>query len=106
MEDNKSVIGFKDLDVYKGAYSAMLQVFREILPRLPKEEKYDLADQIRRSSKAIPRLIAEGHSKRHQKRGFQKYLDDALAEANETVVSLSQIRDLYPATLICPYARN
>jgi hypothetical protein len=26
------------------------------------------------------RLIAEGYAKRHQKAGFQKYLDDALAE--------------------------
>ncbi len=54
-----------------------------------------LKNQIRRSVKAIPRLIAEGHSKRHQKRGFQKYIDDAMAESNETIVSLSQVRDLY-----------
>jgi four helix bundle protein len=51
--------------------------------------------KLRRSAKAIPRLIAEGHSKRHQKEGFQKYLDDAMAESNETQVSLSQVRDLY-----------
>ncbi len=73
----------------------MLTVFQEILPKLPKEEEYDLKNQLRRSSKAIPRLIAEGHSKRHQKRGFQKYIDDAMAESNETMVSLSQARDLY-----------
>ncbi|MCU0641914.1 MAG: four helix bundle protein [Candidatus Margulisbacteria bacterium] len=73
----------------------MLLVFREILPLLPKEEKYDLIDQIRRSSKAIPRLIAEGYSKRHQLKGFQKYLDDAHAESNETLVSLKQAGDLY-----------
>jgi hypothetical protein len=40
-------------------------------------------------------LIAEGHSKKHQKKGFQKYLDDAMTESNETIVSLSQARDLY-----------
>ncbi len=34
-------------------------------------------------------------SKRHQKKGFQKYLDDAMAESNETIVSLTQARDLY-----------
>ena len=73
----------------------MLNVFQQILPKLPNEEKYDLIDQLRRSTKAIPRLIAEGHSKRHQKKGFQKYLDDAMAESNETVVSLSQAKDLY-----------
>jgi four helix bundle protein len=75
----------------------MLDVFTHILPALPAEEKYDLVDELRRSTKAIPRLIAEGHSKRHQRKGFQKYLDDAMAESNETMVSLTQAKDLYPS---------
>jgi len=87
---------FKDLNVYQNSYASMLMVFKEILPKLPKEEEFDLKSQIRRSSKAIPRLIAEGYSKRHQRKGFQKYIDDALAESNETIVSLMQARDLYP----------
>ncbi|MDD3295769.1 MAG: four helix bundle protein [Candidatus Omnitrophica bacterium] len=94
MEDKK-IRSFHDLDVYQNSYGAMLIVYKEIMPKLPKEEEYDLKDQLRRSTKAIPRLIAEGHSKRHQKRGFQKYIDDSLAESNETIVSLSQARDLY-----------
>lgn len=77
----------------------MLAVFKHILPGLPKVEEFDLKDQLRRSAKAIPRLIAEGHAKRHQKKGFQKYLDDAMAESNETIVSLSQARDLYPGNI-------
>jgi len=95
VEEKKPIKSFHDLNVYQSAYAAMLTVFQEILPKLPKEEEYDLKNQLRRSSKAIPRLIAEGHSKRHQKRGFQKYIDDAMAESNETMVSLSQARDLY-----------
>jgi len=87
---------FKDLDVYQNSYQAMLVVYDKILPKLPAQEKFDLYDQLSRSVKAIPRLIAEGHSKRHQKRGFQKYIDDAMAESNETNVSLSQAKDLYP----------
>jgi len=83
------------LEVYQTSYQAMLEVFRHVLPKLPVEEKYDLVDQLRRSIKAVPRLIAEGHSKRHQKKGFQKYLDDAMAESNETIVSLTQAKDLY-----------
>lgn len=97
MENTKKPIrSFHDLDVYQGTYKAMLTVFKYILPKLPKEEQYDLKDQVRRSVKAIPRLMAEGHSKRHQKKGFQKYLDDAMAESNETIVCLSQVRDIYP----------
>jgi len=73
----------------------MLTIFKRILPILPNGEKYDLFDQLRRSAKAVPRLIAEGHSKRHQNKGFQKYIDDAHAESNETIVSLNQVKDLY-----------
>lgn len=91
----KPIRSFRDLEVYQNTYAASIQVIAKILPKLPKEERYDLATQLRRSTKAIPRLIAEGYSKKHQKRGFQKYLDDALAESNETIVSLSQVRDLY-----------
>ena len=93
--EKKPIKSFHDLDVYQGTYKAMLTVFKYILPKLPKEEQYNLKDQLRRSVKAVPRLIAEGHSKRHQKRGFQKYIDDAMTESNETIVSLSQVKDLY-----------
>src|SRR4030043_957742 len=86
---------FRDLEVYQNSYSASIEVISKIVPNLPKFEQNDLADQMRRSAKAIPRLIAEGYSKKHQKKGFQKYLDDAMAESNEMIVSLSHVRDLY-----------
>ena len=86
---------FRDLEVYQNSYAASIEVISKIVPNLPKYEQNDLADQIRRSAKAIPRLIAEGYSKKHQKKGFQKYLDDAMAESNEMIVSLSHTRDLY-----------
>lgn len=93
--NKKPIRSFKDLDVYKGAYSAMLLVHKEILPKLPSSEKYDLVDQLSRSTKAVPRLIAEGYTKKHQKAGFQKYIDDAHAESNETIVGIEQCKDLY-----------
>jgi len=86
---------FMDLEVYQNTYSASIEVITKIVPNLPRIEQNDLADQLRRSAKAIPRLIAEGYSKKHQKKGFQKYLDDAMAESNEMIVSLSHARDLY-----------
>ena len=76
-------------------YEASIFVMQEIAPKLPDSEKYDLKDQISRAGKAIPRLIAEGYAKRHQKKGFQKYLDDAMAECNEMIVSLSHCVDIY-----------
>lgn len=91
----RAIKSYDDLEVYQNSYKGMLVVFKNVIPVLPKEEKYDLASQLRRSTRAIPRLIAEGHSKRHQRKGFQKYLDDAHAESNETIVSLTQVKDLY-----------
>ena len=95
MEARKTIKSFRDLDVYQRSYNAMLNVFKKLLTKLPASEKYDLKDQLSRSSKAVPRLIAEGFAKKHQKLGFKKYLDDALAEVNETMVGIDQSRDLY-----------
>lgn len=94
---NGPIKSFSDLEVYRDTYQSMLIVMKEIAPKLPKEERYDLKDQLSRACKAIPRLIAEGYAKRHQKAGFQKYLDDAMGECNEMIVSVSQARDLYSA---------
>jgi four helix bundle protein len=91
----KPIRSFKDLEVYQNAYEAMLIVMREIIPQFPDLEKYDLRDQTSRACKSIPRLIAEGYAKRHQKAGFQKYLDDAMGESNEMIVNLEQTRDIY-----------
>ena len=91
----KAIRSFRDLDVYQNTYRASVIIATKILPKLPKEEKYDLNSQLSRSSKAIPRLIAEGFAKKHQRLGFQRYLDDAMGECNETIVSLEHVRDIY-----------
>jgi len=93
--DKKTIKSFRDLEVYRNTYGASLEMAREILPKLPESEKFDLKDQLSRSTKAVPRLIAEGYAKRHQKAGFQKYLDDAMGECNETIVGLEHCNDLY-----------
>jgi four helix bundle protein len=95
MEEKKKITSFKDLEVYQIAYQLCIKVMKEILPKLPESEKYDLKDQLGRSTKSIPRLIAEGYAKRHQRMGFQKYIDDAMAECNETIVGLEQCKDIY-----------
>ena len=94
-QNKKRIASFRDLEVYQNSYHAMLLVMKEVVFKLPDSEKYDLKDQLSRSCKAIPRLIAEGYAKKHQKSGFQKYLDDAMGECNETIVSLEQCKDLY-----------
>lgn len=94
-DGKRPIKSFRDLIVYQKSYSSMIKVADEILVCLPEKEKFDLKDQLSRSTKSIPRLIAEGYAKRHQRLGFKKYLDDAMAECNETIVSIEQSRDLY-----------
>ncbi len=93
--ENRKITNYNDLEVYQRSYKSCILIMTRIIPKLPDSEKYDLKDQLARSSKAIPRLIAEGFAKKHQRAGFQKYLDDAMAEANETQVSLCQCKDIY-----------
>jgi len=92
---NTRIKSYTDLDVYQRSYKLSVIICTKVVIKLPKEEKFDLVDQIRRSCKAIPRLIAEGFGKRHQKKGFQKYIDDAISENNETIVSLCHAKDIY-----------
>ena len=89
------IASFRDLEVYQKSYIACVEVMTKVIPNLPDSEKFDLKKQLSSSVKAIPRLIAEGYAKRHQKYGFQKYLDDAMAECNETVVGIEMCRDLF-----------
>ncbi len=99
-KNKKQIRSYHDLDVYQDAYKAGIAVMTQIIPSLPKSEKYDLVNQLSRSSKAVPKLIAEGFAKQHQKFGFQKYLDDAMAETNETGVGLCQVKDIYSRYII------
>jgi four helix bundle protein len=95
LKEKKPIRSFKDLEVYENSYNASIEVMKKIIPKLPELENNDLRSQLSRSCKAIPRLIAEGYAKRHQNRGFQKYLDDSMAESNEMIVSISHCIDIY-----------
>jgi len=68
---NKKITNYKDLDVFQRAYKLSLLIMSKIIPKLPESEKYDLKDQLSRSSKAIPRLIAEGFEKNIKKLDFK-----------------------------------
>lgn len=94
-EKNKTIKSFLDLRVYQNLYQAMITVLTQVIPKLPKEEQYDLVDQLRRCCKASPALLAEGFAKRYQKKNWRKYLDDAIGECNEMIHHLSVCIDVY-----------
>lgn len=91
----KTIKSFRDLRAYQNLYQAMIIVLTKIIPYLPKEERYDLVDQMRRCCKAAPALLAEGFAKRYQKINWQRYINDTIGEANEMTHHLSICLDIY-----------
>ena len=75
----------RDLEVYKEIYDLAMQIFRES-KSFPKEERYSLTDQVRRSSRSICANLAEAWRKRRYEGSFISKLSDAEAEAAETQV--------------------
>jgi four helix bundle protein len=84
--------GFRDLKVYQQAYRLAMGIFEES-KSFPKEERYALTNQIRRSSRNVAANIAEGFRKRQYPRTFVSKLADADGEATETQVWLDFARD-------------
>lgn len=84
--------GHRDLKVYQLAYKLAMEIFHAS-KRFPKEEKYSLTDQIRRSSRSVAANIAEGFRKRQYPKMFVSKLADADGEATETQVWLDFARD-------------
>ena len=84
--------GYKDLKVYQSSYQLALDI-HTISKIFPKEEKYSLIDQIRRSSRSIPANLAEAWKKRRYEKAFIAKVIDAAGEAGETEVWLDFAKD-------------
>jgi len=79
----KKYQGYKDLTVYQPAYNTAIEIFNET-KHFPKEEKYALIDQIRRSSRSVASNISESWGKRMYRNYFINKLSDSYAESLET----------------------
>ena len=90
--DKGGYSGFKDLKVYRLAYDLALEI-QEATKSFPKEEKYALTDQVRRSSRSVPANVAEAWKKRVYRRMFVSKIIDAAGEAGETEVWLGFAKD-------------
>jgi four helix bundle protein len=75
------------LEVYQLAFDLAMKIF-ELSKSLPKEERYSLTDQIRRSSRSVCTNLAEAWRKRRYQASFVSKLSDAEAEGAETQVWL------------------
>ena len=84
--------GYKDLKVFQLSYKLAIDIF-EITKTFPKDEKFSLTDQIRRSSRSVPANISEAWKKRLYPKMFVNKIIDAAGEAGETEVWLDIARD-------------
>ena len=76
---------YRDLRVYQGPMAAAMEIF-EITKSFPKEEKFSMVDQMRRSSRSVCANLAEAWRRRRYKAAFVAKLNDAEGEACETQV--------------------
>jgi four helix bundle protein len=74
---------FRDLRAYQQTRREAGRIF-ETTKNFPKEEKFSMTDQIRRSSRAVKSMIAEAWGHRRHPAAFASKLTDAIGEANET----------------------
>lgn len=86
--------GYKNLTVYKLAYKLAIDIYL-ITKTFPKEERYSLTDQIRRSSRSVCTNIAEGYRKRIYPKHFRSKITDADGECSETLVWLDFSKDCH-----------
>lgn len=80
--------GYRDLKAYQLALD-----IHELTKDFPKEEKYSLVDQIRRSSRSVAANLAKACKKRRYEKAFISKLVDCAGEAGETEVWLDFSKD-------------
>ena len=83
MVRTKDIKHFRDLEVYRRAFEAAMEIF-QMTKDFPAEEKYSLVDQIRRASRSVCANLSEGWRKRRYVAVFKNKITDSMQEASET----------------------
>src|SRR5689334_940621 len=78
-----AVKNVKETRVYKLAFELAMEIF-EITKRFPKEERYSLTDQIRRSSRSVCICLLEAFRKKRYISHFVAKVTDSDMENSET----------------------
>ena len=78
---------FEDLDLYTEARAFRVSIYR-LAKRLPEEEKYGLAVQMRRAAVSLTNNIAEGHGRFHYQENIQ-FLRQARGSLQELIDDLN-----------------
>lgn len=84
---DSSKTNFTNWYAYQKGEELAQQIFL-VTQSFPKEERYSLTDQIRRSSRSVCSNLAESQAKRPYPKHFRAKLTDAIGENNETLTWL------------------
>lgn len=60
-----TVMNLDKLEVWVRAKDFALAIYKEVVPHLPADEKWNLIQQLKRAGQSIPANIAEGHGRYH-----------------------------------------
>lgn len=60
-----TVMNLDRLDVWVSAKDFAVMIYKDVIPRLPTDEKWNLASELKRSAQSVPANIAEGHGRYH-----------------------------------------
>jgi four helix bundle protein len=83
---------FRDLNVWQKAHNLVLNIYK-VTKDFPREEKYGLVAQLRRSAASIPTNIVEGF-KRKTKTDYAHFINIADGSLEETKYHLILAKDL------------
>jgi len=82
-----------DIEVYNRSYKLALEMHK-FSNSLPSYLKYDLADQIRRSSRSIPSNICEGLMRNKSSKDKINFLKNSLGSCDEMQFNLKFVKDI------------
>ena len=83
---------FRDLNVWRKSHDLVINVYK-LTKNFPKEEKFGLVTQLRRSAVSMPTNIVEGF-KRKSKADYAHFINIADSSLEETKYHLILARDL------------
>ena len=91
-QSSKVILSFRDLEVYQMARAGSRMIFR-LSKSFPRDERYSLTDQVRRSARAVGAMIAEAWARRRYEAAFINKLNEEQGEAMETQSWLDEALD-------------
>ena len=100
----QKAICYRELEVWKKSKNLVIDIYK-MTSYLPNEDKYSLADQIRRAAISIPSNIAEGQQ-RYSIKEFIRFTSISKGSVAELITQLEIVSELYPELVNIPVRRS